>query len=190
MAEFWQHDFLIGEAFVPEFKEKKLVRMRVHESEETFYEERYYPIKGPGTRLYLLGRPYVLTPEIEIKIELYPKPRGLEIGRVVRPEWVGMREVEIGNAQAWGYPEQAVVILWECYIYEPNRAKVPIKEDELYVMVFRAFEEFMKERIKPRVIVTPGWEPTVAEEEYVNFLKFMRYSPYRKRLWWKEFKRI
>jgi len=185
-VEFWQHDFIVGEAFVPEFKERKLVRMRAHESEERFYKEKYYPVKGPGTRFYVAARPYVLIPEVHIEIELYPRPRGLEVGRVVRPEWVGMREIEIGNAQAWAYPEDRVVILWECYIFEPNRAKVPVKEDDLYVMVFKAFEKFLVDRFKPKVIVTPRWEPTVKEEEYIDFLKFMRYSPYNEMMWRKQ----
>jgi hypothetical protein len=82
-----------------------------------------------GTRLYIHMKPFVLFPDIRLTIGLYPQPNAAgAIGEVVSAHEQKMKEVEIGQAQAWYYPQDSTIVLWECFLHEFVRNK-PLLED-------------------------------------------------------------
>jgi hypothetical protein len=57
-----------------------------------------------------------------------PKADSDEIGRVIGSDVTKLQEREIGNAQAWYYPAEKALVLWECYLFEPYAQKDPCND--------------------------------------------------------------
>ena len=107
-------------------KELVQVRGKVHTEQERYRKsdinQEITPIAIPqGERTYLHMKPFVLIPDVILTVGLYPAPRsGGEIGEVVGAQERKMKEVEIGNMQAWAYPDNTLV-LWGIVATSPNR---------------------------------------------------------------------
>ena len=110
------------------------------------------PVRG-SRRIYVLGRP------------CYAGPAG---------------KVVMGNAQAWHYPEDEVLVLWECYLYEPYRRGRP-GDDRRLNRLWDCFESFLMERFNPRDIYTPSWEPIYSGAEWEEFLRGRGYERFDER---------
>jgi hypothetical protein len=174
----WDFDEEIGQA---ELEGRSLaIRLKARFSEEEYGEldghSELIPISSRrGRRTYVLAKPYILEPEISLKVGLYPEPRkDGAIGEVIGIDWKGMREIEIGRAQAWHYGQDKTLLLWGCYLYEPYREKDPLKDRNLK-LVWQSFEELLKERFLPRKIFTPSWEPIYEEALWQEFLRSQGY---------------
>lgn len=105
--------------------------------------------RGPGDagrRHAPLLRPAPLRP-ITVTVGLAPAPRpGGAIGEVRSSEWAGLRHEELGQAQAWYYPEDRLLLLWECYLLDRFREDDP-RADDLFQGVWRAVEAALRERL-------------------------------------------
>ncbi len=155
--------------------------LRVHRSEETYgwgsvHVEGRFLTHRQGRKTYVLAKPCALRPRFTLTAALYDKPRGREIGRVVSTDWEGMDTVEIGNAQAWHYHADGVLVLWECYLFEPVREGARPVDDARHLAVWQAFEGQLVRWFSPRLIVTPAWEPVYQREEWQAFLRQMGYQ--------------
>lgn len=116
---YWTADVELGD--VPLRGESTTVCLRLRESDERFtrHGELVPLTQTTGTRRYIYARPYVLEPDIRLTVALSPTPRpDGAIGRVSGVRWAGMRHREVGQAQAWYYPADALLVLWECYLYD------------------------------------------------------------------------
>ncbi|HEX9987294.1 MAG TPA: hypothetical protein VGE45_02315 [Chloroflexia bacterium] len=139
--------------------------MKAHFSEERYHRvgevDEIVPLQAKsGTRIYVMARPYILEPDYRINVGLYEQPaREGAIGEVTSAEWVGMRQREVGQAQAWLYPEDRTLVLWECFLEDWYR-KEDSRTDENLKTVWLGFEGFLL-RHRPEInrIVTPSWEP-------------------------------
>ncbi|HSH81135.1 MAG TPA: hypothetical protein VLA19_21585 [Herpetosiphonaceae bacterium] len=108
---YWQDDLAIGE--VQLWEEARTLRLKLHQSEERFARSReLIPLTQRGGRcLYVHARPYVLVPSITLTLDLAPgPPPGGGIGTVRSSSWDGLRHEEIGQAQAWYYPDDRVLL--------------------------------------------------------------------------------
>ncbi len=85
------------------------MRAKIHVSDEKYYDAstEIAPI-GPrsGTRTYVMIHPYVFEPVITPSVGLYNKPKhyadqAAAVGETLEAKQEGVRDVEIGNAQAW-----------------------------------------------------------------------------------------
>ncbi len=70
--------------------------------------------------------PYVLEPKLTLTVGLYTKPKHYAdqespIGEVIGSNHEGFREAQVGNAQAWYYPADKTIVLWECFFEERFR---------------------------------------------------------------------
>src|SRR4051794_31730029 len=111
-APYFQTDQAIGE--IQLWGETFSLGQRLHQSEERysrrdtlapFAEER-------GTRLYFDARPYILVPSITLTVERPPLlESGGSYGHVQGSEWEGMQHEELGQGQAWYYPEERTLFL-------------------------------------------------------------------------------
>ena len=179
IGEFWSHRIEIGGMEME--GEEYQVWMKIHIREEICRDASHEiaPVRA-GRRIYVLGRPYFIYPQYSFRIEPYPGPGDEAIGEVSGFDLAGVGEREIGNAQAWHYPEDEVLILWECYLYEPYREGRP-KEDRRLNLIWDGFEGFLVERFDPSFIYTPSWEPIYSGAEWEEFLRGRGYERFDER---------
>lgn len=183
---YWQEDLLIGEGKAE--REIRTVRMRLHQSQEHYFDRTdIVPIARRGEMTYFHGKPYFLLPNYTFTVGLYPKAKGDTIGEVLSSEWDGMRHQEMGNAQAWFYPEEKILVIWECYLYDSYRQSDPASDD-LLKTVWAGFEKLLLERLpEAQRIAAPGWEPVYEKSEiWQEFLKTQGYNRFNERAFIKE----
>ena len=177
IGEFWSHRIEIGRMEME--GEEYQVWMKIHIREEICRDVSHEiaPVKG-CRRIYVLGRPYFIYPQYSLRVELHPGDEA--IGEVSGFDLAGVGEREIGNTQAWHYPDDEVLVLWECYLYEPYRRDRP-KSDEGLNRLWECFESFLMERFNPRDIYTPSWEPIYSGAEWEEFLRGRGYERFDER---------
>ena len=124
---YWTHNPVIGEGDIQ--GHKSLIRLHLHRSEERAYHgESLFPIavKRGDTKIYFHAKPYILIPRITLTVRLTrPKADSDEIGRVIGSDVTKLQEREIDNAQAWYYPAEKVLVLWECTCLSHTPKKIP-----------------------------------------------------------------
>lgn len=88
------------------FEELYTLRLKALISQERYHRvsegNEIVPLKETiGLRIYILARPNILEPNYSISVGIYPKASEQEaIGEIIEADWVGMRQQEIGQAQA------------------------------------------------------------------------------------------
>ena len=177
---YWTGDHLLGELPLPDGP--SLVRLRLHQSEEA-YDRRnladLVPLRHPtGRRDYIHAQPYVLAPEFTLTVGLFPTPRASgAIGEVVDSSWEGMRHVAIGQAQAWSYPRDRVLVLWECYLFDRWRRADPLPDPALAALWDRFEAHLLTHFPDTEHIVTPSWEDIYERPAWQAFLGMRGYAP-------------
>jgi hypothetical protein len=171
------------------------VRGKVHQSEERYSlqkaETDIEPIKTlRGTRTCIHMKPFVLVPDISLTVGLYPTPTEQgAIGEVLEAHERKLREVEIGQAQAWYYPQDQIIILWECFLHSFVRAQ-SLLEDINMTNLWRGFENFLYKQYPGAMkITTPAHDPLFSDEMYHAFLQSLAYMPVAKAAWGKPIER-
>ncbi len=186
--DYWTHDtpLFIG-TFRYSRNNPRMVQGRVHVSEEHFSNSSVNEIiplsTKKGTRQYINMQPYILEPEVFMTVGMYPKPKQYAdqdeaIGEVISTQVKGMRQHQIGNAQAWYYPQDKLIVLWECYLYKDMRNK-PLSEDEHMQNLWHGFEQWLYKQFPEATrIATPFNDPIAKSiEEYQTFLRSLGYEP-------------
>jgi hypothetical protein len=164
----------------------KKVWGRFHISEEQFSASKHeiIPIKEKaGKRSYVMMQPYVLEPILTLSVGLFNKPKDYAdqdsaIGKTIgQPKQEGFREVQVGNAQAWYYPADKTIVLWECF-FDGRFSKHPFSEDTNMQNLWKGFEHWLLQQFpQATTLVTPFNDP-IAESiyEHQSFLKMLGYS--------------
>ena len=173
------------------------VRGKVHTSQEQYSlrqaEQEIVPIKTlTWQRTYFHMKPFVLIPDISFTIGLYKTSKQYAdqepaIGEVFESyEKPHMREQEIGQAQAWYYPPDKTIVLWECYLYEFVR-DTSLVEDPNMRNLWQGFERFLHTQCAgAERITTPANDPIAeTKEEYQKFLGALGFQPVAKAAWGK-----
>jgi hypothetical protein len=153
---FWIHDTKLFDGTFRYYRNKKQeVRGKIHISNEkyNFHEfghslERYALKSAKGTRTYILMQPHVREPNVYMTVALNPKQYadiGQVLGKTAGAQVQGFRDVRIGNAQAWYYPDDKVLLLWDCYLYEFVR-DLPLRKDPNMLQLWTDFEEWLINR--------------------------------------------
>ena len=160
---------------------------RFHTSEERYFATQHEIIpltEKKGTRTYVIMQPYVLEPKLTITVGLYPKPKRYAdqddaIGETIsQPKQDGFREAQVGHAQAWYYPHDKTIVLWECF-FDSRFRRHPLPEDANMHKLWKGFEHWLVSQLpQAKTLATPFNDP-IAEsiEEYQAFLKSLGYSP-------------
>jgi len=167
------------------------VRGKVHLSEEQYHlrsaEREIEPITTlRGRRTYVHMKPFVLIPDITLTIGLYQEPGpGGAIGEVLGARERKMREVEIGQAQAWYYQQDQVLIVWECFLHDFVR-DAPLLDDANMRTLWEGFTTFLHRQFPAlRQIATLAHDPLFSNEEYHAFLTRLGYAPVARAAWGK-----
>jgi hypothetical protein len=184
---FWTHDTLLFEGTFHYYRDKKLpVRGKIHISEEQYdfhnfghSLERKYLKNRKGKRTYHLMHPYVEQPNIVMNFVVQPKhyaDAGQVLGKTIDTRVAGFRHEDIGNAQAWYYPEDKVLVLWECFFQDFAR-DVPLLKDKNMASLWTQFEQWLLNRYpETERIVTPFADPIWNTKEYQAFLRARGYT--------------
>ena len=185
--DFWtERTPLFTAQFPTYYTEPHKVWGRFHTSVEQYTDSKkeIIPIKEKkGKRTYVMMQPYVHEPNLTFTIGLYDKPKQYadqdsSIGEVIGSKREGFKEVKVGNAQAWYYPADKTIVLWECFFNE-RFMKHPLPTDANMQNLWKGFEHWLIKKFpKAQTVATPFNDP-IAEsiEEYQLFLKKLGYSP-------------
>ncbi len=174
---YWQTDLAAGEVRV--WEQAHALRWKLHQSEERFTRlAELIPLtQTSGTRTYFDLRPYILVPSITLTVGLSPAPRADgAIGEVAGSAWEGMRHEELGQAQAWYYPVDRTLLLWECYLHDRFRQADP-REDALLATLWREVEALLLARLPDVEHLVTTWEDSYARPAWQDFLAELGYRP-------------
>jgi len=185
--DYWMHDTPLFIGKFPYYRnEPRMVQGKLFVSEEHFYNRlvsEIIPLSSKeGKRQYVHMKPYVLEPQMLINVLMYPQPKQYADkseahGKVVSSELKGLRQHEIGNAQAWYSPAEKTIVLWECFLWDFRTH--PLAEDPHMKQLWSSFEHWLINQFPNATrIATPFHDP-IAEtrEEYQTFLRSLGYHP-------------
>lgn len=181
---FWTADIALYEGRFRHYRGQPVpVRASVHVGEEQYrpgdVRREIVPLAHQaGERSYVLLKPYVPEPNQMLTVGLYSHatPDGA-IGEVMSATTAGTRQREIGHAQAWHYPLDRTLVLWECYLNPPFRDR-PLPEDVNMARLWTATERWLLERFPATTrIVTTARDPLFGDAEYQRFLTERGYEP-------------
>jgi hypothetical protein len=186
---YWTHNVLLGEGEVE--KHTSLIRLHLHRSEEqAYHEESLFPIrvKRGDTKIYFHAKPYILIHRITLTVGLTrPKADSDEIGRVIGSDVTKLQELEMGNAQAWYYPTEHALVLWECFLFQPF-AKKDLLKDVLFAKVWQGFETVLLKELPDTNRIYTTYEPIYERPVFSKFLTSMQYQKVDKVAFRKEVK--
>jgi hypothetical protein len=168
--------------------EPRKVWGKIHVSNEQYFDvhQEIVPVANPrkGNRASVMLHPYVLEPILTLTVGLYKKPKHYAdqdeaIGETLgRPKQEGVRDVQVGSAQAWYYPDDKLIVLWECFLENFVRDHALLNDPNMKKL-WHGFERFLMEQFpKATRIVTPFNDPIARSiEEYQAFLRSLGYEP-------------
>jgi hypothetical protein len=186
--DYWTEYLQLFTAQFPSYYTKpQHVYGRFHTSEERYFAVQHEIIplsEKRGTRTYVIMQPYVHEPKLSITVGLYPKPKRYAdqdeaIGQTIgQPKQDGFREVQVGNAQAWYYPQDKILVLWECF-FDSRFRRLPLPEDTNMQKLWQGFEHWLISQFPhAKTLATPFNDPIAqSTEEYQSFLKSLGYTP-------------
>ncbi len=182
--ELEEYRVIIGEAAVPTIDAddsgRCLIRLKLTKSNETYRnrKELLFPLTSrSGRRIYFGARPYILVPQITLTfVSTPPKADSDAIGRVTSSDVTQLQELYIGDAQAWYYPAEKALVLWECFLHQ-RYSQQDLLTDSLAATLWQGFEQallkFEELRSAERIYTTyediyerPVWEQFLAAQGY------------------------
>ena len=189
---YWTHDTSL---FTGSFRyfgsEPVLVRGRLHLAEEPYRKKdvvlEIVPLTHKqGMSDYVNLRAYVLVPDITVIVDFYQQHKQYDdrppitsiIGEVAGvTEQPKPKEQDVGDGQAWYYPADRTLVLWECSLYEYLRKKnladsepMPLPEDPNMRGLWTGFEQFLTAQFPDAVqIATTDSDPEYPTEQYQAF---------------------
>jgi hypothetical protein len=183
---YWTEDASLFEGSFRYFRgSPSIVRARIHVDEEhyrlgTADLEASLITQKAGGRCYVLLKPYVLEPDITLTVGLYAgETSGQAVGEVLDSTWEGMRQRDIGHAQAWHYadPASPTTVLWECFL-ERHFRDHPLPEDPNMQGLWTSVESYLLTHFpKTARIITTDKDPMFDDREYQRFLRELGYRP-------------
>jgi hypothetical protein len=169
---YWQEDVAIGEGRF--FRgDTATIRMRLHTTTERFSRrQEIIPLAHPsGDRTYMHGKPYLLVPDITLTVAFSPEPAPTgAIGTVTGSQWTGMRDEEIGQAQAWYYPADQLLVLWECFPEPRYRQSDDPREDPILAALWTGLETWLTGRFPNTRRLVTTWEDLYDRSQWQRFL--------------------
>ena len=150
---YWNDDRELGEVYVGH--DLRRVRARSHIEDETFHgrgsETLFTLAEREGRRTYVQSRLYVHSPP------------GTS------------REQRIAAAQAWYYPADRTVVLWELIVEPPFQRGVEPAEDLLLRSLWVHYERLLAGRFREADQFMTTWEDTYDRQVWAEFLTAVGY---------------
>jgi hypothetical protein len=159
------------------------VHAKIHRSIEEYHsiETEMVPIKNTkGERISFHIQPYVEEPHSILTRGIPPNGYADTdaIGKVQESRVEGFRPTPVGKCQAWYYPADTTVVIWECFLDRAFRSKTSPAEDPNMQKLWQAVETYFAKKF-PRAdrMVTPFDDPQFQREAYQAFLPSLGYEP-------------
>lgn len=178
---YYQHEAYLGDVPLPgvSYPPERPVglHLRLHVAEEPYRDPP--PFLGlrdrEGTRVYVHARPDVLVPDVRLTVALGaadPAPGG-PAGRVTDVAHRGWRRLEVGTAQAWLYPAEGTLVLWEAYLHDRHRTGTDPAGDPAHGLLWDGFAGALLRVLAPwgpvRLLATT-WEDAYPRPAWAAFL--------------------
>jgi hypothetical protein len=173
----WNLDHELGEGVF--FDDAFTIRARARIKDEPYHKpQELVPLSPSGDRTYVLLQPYILLPDVSIRIDLQQsRSDPLVAGQVAGVEWQGMTQERIGDGQAWYYPSDRTLILWECMLLPRYRSDEDPAYDRNLRTLWHGFERLLLTRFpQTEQLVTPSWEPEYGPARFEAFLEDLGYT--------------
>ena len=188
--DFWTHDTALFIGTFPHYRnDPRMVQARLHVSDEKFRYGKHEIIPltmkpgDTGKRTYVMMHPYIVEPELFMTVGMYPKPKRYAdqdeaIGEVLSTQVKGMRQQQIGNAQAWYYPQGKLIVLWECFLDARMRHGTSLTEDLYMQKLWSSFEHWLANQFPEATRIATPFNDPIAEtiDEYQTFLRSLGYE--------------
>jgi hypothetical protein len=187
---YWQEEVHLFDGVFPYFRHQNKprsvsVRAKIHSSQERYFDidAEIVPIATlKGERSYINMHPFVEEPNIVLTISMPPNGYAdtPAIGSVQAAKVQSFRDIQIGNVQAWYYPSEAILILWECYLFSSFTSSASPHTATMRDL-WRSVEKYLRAQF-PQIerIATPFSDPLYPTEEYQAFLRTLGYEPVAK----------
>jgi hypothetical protein len=93
-----------------------------------------------------------------------------------------MRHREVSHAQAWLYPQERTLVLWECLLEDWYRRKEDPRTDENLRAAWLGFEGFLLRHLPQQVerIATPSWDPLHNHQDRKAWPQFLEDLGYKR----------
>jgi hypothetical protein len=185
---YWQRFERAGEISFPPGDDPHELYLEIHTGSERYQRRAEAELgielaESQGERTYVHARPYILLPCITSSVT-YTEESGFTdragpgawrrpVGWVIASQAGGPQRQVVGNAQAWFYPADQILVLWECEVFHIyGTAPDDPAEDRVLITAWEGFERMLlREFADARRIVTPGWEPRYTNEQWEAFLR-------------------
>lgn len=176
---YWQEDVAIGTGRFFHGEDFS-IRMRVHTAtERASRRHEIVPLSDTvRERVSVHGKPYLLVPDLTLTVALTPEsePAGA-IGTVTGSAWTGMRHEDIGQAQAWYYPTDQLLVLWECFPEARYRTSDDPQQDTTLAALWTGFEVWLTGRFPDARRLVTTWEDLYDRPRWQQFLATQGYAP-------------
>jgi hypothetical protein len=149
-----------------------------------------------GERIYVHCKPCIMVPHLTLTVafrqESIPVYSDFRVddeenekmidttGKVINSEVEGIDRRVIGQLQAWHYPEDQVIIFWECDVFRSFYQVSPIdpSQDAVLITLWERFEQHLwKTFSNALLMITPAWDPEHEKEMWKAFLEQRGYKP-------------
>ena len=199
---YWTHDTALFEGQFRYFGDHSvMVRGKIHVAEEPYQATDLdqalvaLTTTQQGIRISVQMKPFALLPPDRL--------RGTVVSSQERKKW----EVELGNAQAWYYPQEKTIVIGECVLkrsvrdhllpHDPNMRALWTGFERLLRNRFVGFERLLRKHAPRRVppyaeaerIIIHAPAPRFEREEYQEFLTALGYIPISSTIWEKRIER-
>lgn len=194
---YWQDLVPVSTLQLASFRDPQPVFFRVHQSAEEYDDflarEFEMQLSQPeGTRQYLHTQAVVFTPRIILNVAITPTEFNQDrepgtphpaspIGFVLGAQTEGQDQIVIGNAQAWFYPCDNVLVLWEVelfHLYDTLSKRDKGAPSDVREALWRDFEGLLRTRFpQAERILTPAWEPGIEHGQWQEFLRKLGFEP-------------
>jgi len=182
---YWETDLSLGEGVCYRYRNKpRPLRLLLHIArlEPYCYWQEIVPITQPeGERIWVHASPYIILPQLPLglaaklswsfKLGFW----GSLIRWLTKADWPGMNYRNIGKCQAWYYPQDRLLMLWDCYLYA---GKDP-RTDHTLCALWHGFERFLlKSFPATERMATRAWESSYDRKDWQAFLTQQGYQPF------------
>lgn len=181
---YWQEHITLFTGIFDYYRKKpQMVRAKIHTSQERYFDgdTEIVPIEPhTGQRTYVNIHPYIEEPNIIVSVRI--PPHGYAdtpaLGQVQGSRVDGFRHTKLGNIQAWYYPSEKVLILWECFFERSFRGSRSLGEDTNMRQLWQHTEQQLHTKFpQAERVVTPFSDPLFEIKEYQAFLRSLGYEP-------------
>jgi hypothetical protein len=104
-----------------------------------------------------------------------PGTREYLASRLLIPGTAETRPLRLADGQAWYYPADHTIVLWEL-IPEPQVAVADPRESLLYRTLWMRYERYLAQRFASGQLLVTTWEDMFDQDQWMGFLNSLGYE--------------